>query len=122
MAQTTKEHADQVQATVARGSAATSAVVASWRRSSNFHRLDPAECSLPRQFEFDLAQPARQAAFGGVEAMKIGRPAPGRDHGGRCGRAARDRRLHLIGMVFGGLRHASFLPRGKVFCMERRAN
>ena len=44
MAQTTKHHADQVQATVARGSAATSAVVASWRRSSNFHRLDPAEC------------------------------------------------------------------------------
>ena len=48
MAQTTKHHADQVQATVARGSAAKSAVVASWRRSSNFHRLDPAECNLPR--------------------------------------------------------------------------
>ena len=59
MAQTTKHHADQVQATVARGSAATSAVVASWRRSSNFHRLDPAECNLPRrlsQAEFELAR------------------------------------------------------------------
>jgi transcriptional regulator of acetoin/glycerol metabolism len=59
VAQTTKHHADQVQATVARGSAATSAVVASWRRSSNFHRLDPAECSLPRrlsQAEFELAR------------------------------------------------------------------
>jgi transcriptional regulator of acetoin/glycerol metabolism len=59
VAQTTKHHADQVQATVARGSAATSAMVASWRRSSNFHRLDPAECSLPRrlsQAEFELAR------------------------------------------------------------------
>ena len=59
MAQTTKHHADQVQATVARGSAAKSAVVASWRRSSNFHRLDPAECNLPRrlsQAEFELAR------------------------------------------------------------------
>jgi len=27
---------------------------------------------LPRVFEFSLAQPARQIAFGGVEAMKIG--------------------------------------------------
>src|SRR5258708_9252161 len=59
VAQGTKHKADQVEATVARGSAATSAVVASWRRSSNFHRLDPAECSLPRrlsQAEFDLAR------------------------------------------------------------------
>jgi transcriptional regulator of acetoin/glycerol metabolism len=59
VAQTTRHHADQVQATVARGSAAKSAVVASWRRSSNFHRLDPAECNLPRrlsQAEFDLAR------------------------------------------------------------------
>src|SRR4030095_10972855 len=59
VAQTTKHQADQVQAAAARGSAATSAVVASWRRSSNFHRLDPAECSLPRrlsQAEFELAR------------------------------------------------------------------
>jgi hypothetical protein len=27
---------------------------------------------LPRQFEFGLAQPARQVAFRGIEAMKIG--------------------------------------------------
>jgi transcriptional regulator of acetoin/glycerol metabolism len=59
VAQTTKHHADEVQATVARGSAATSAVVASWRRSSKFHRLDPAECDEPRrlsQAEFELAR------------------------------------------------------------------
>ena len=60
MAQTTKEHADQVQATVARGSAATSAMVASWRRSSNFHRLDPAECSLPRRLSGAEFESARQ--------------------------------------------------------------
>jgi transcriptional regulator of acetoin/glycerol metabolism len=59
VAQTTRHHADEVQATVARGSAATSTVVASWRRSSKFHRLDPAECDLPRrlsQAEFELAR------------------------------------------------------------------
>jgi hypothetical protein len=46
VAQTTKHHADQVQATVAHGSAATSAVVASLRRSSNFHRR-PGAHELP---------------------------------------------------------------------------
>lgn len=59
MAQTTEHHADQVQAVVAQGSAATSAVVASWRRSSCFHRLDPAERNLPRRLteaEFKLAR------------------------------------------------------------------
>ena len=60
MAQTTKQHADQVQATVARGSAAKSAVVASWRRSSNFHRLDPAECNLPRRLSQSEFESARQ--------------------------------------------------------------
>jgi transcriptional regulator of acetoin/glycerol metabolism len=57
VAQTTKHHAGHVHAAVAHGSAATSAVAASWRRSSNFHRLDPAERSLPRrltQAEFNL--------------------------------------------------------------------
>ena len=32
-----------------------------------YQRLD----WLPRQFEFGLAQPARQVAFGGIEAMKF---------------------------------------------------
>lgn len=59
MAQTTKHHADQIQAAVAHGSAATSAMVASWRRSSSFHHLDPAERNPPRRLthsEFDLAR------------------------------------------------------------------
>lgn len=60
MAQTTEHHADQVQAVVAHGSAATSAVVASWRRSSCFHRLDPAERNLPRQLTQAEFNEARQ--------------------------------------------------------------
>jgi len=47
VAQTTEHHANQVQAAVEHGSAAKSAMVASWRRSSFFHRLDPAEQNLP---------------------------------------------------------------------------
>jgi transcriptional regulator of acetoin/glycerol metabolism len=72
VAQTTKHHADQVQATVARGSAATSAVVASWRRSSKFHRLDPAERDLPRrlsQAEFELARPLVRAAQSNLDRL-----------------------------------------------------
>lgn len=59
MAQTTEHHADQVQAAVEHGSAAKSAMVASWRRSSFFHHLDPAEPNLPRRLseaEFNLAR------------------------------------------------------------------
>lgn len=59
MAQTTKHHASEVHAAVVCGSAATSAVVASWRRSSHFHHLDPAERNLPRrltQAEFGSAR------------------------------------------------------------------
>ncbi|WP_292284230.1 GAF domain-containing protein, partial [Mesorhizobium sp.] len=35
-------HAEKIQAAIASNAAATSALVASWRRSSNLHRLDPA--------------------------------------------------------------------------------
>jgi len=59
VAQTTEHHADHVQAAVEHGFAAKSAMVASWRRSSFFHRLDPAERNLPRQLtaaEFNLAR------------------------------------------------------------------
>ena len=60
MAQTTKHHADQVQATVARGSAARSALVASWRRSSALHRLDPAACKPPQRVSETELDQARQ--------------------------------------------------------------
>jgi transcriptional regulator of acetoin/glycerol metabolism len=42
-------HADFVQASIARSDAAHSAVVASWRRSLQQHRLDPAEHKAPRR-------------------------------------------------------------------------
>ncbi|ESX99688.1 helix-turn-helix domain-containing protein [Mesorhizobium sp. LNJC405B00] len=53
-------HADRVQAAIASNAAAKSALVASWRRSSSLHRLDPADCSPPRYLtEAELGE-ARQ--------------------------------------------------------------
>ncbi len=50
-------HADLVNDTVAHGSAAKSALVASWRRSSVLHGLDPATCGLPNRLtEAELAE------------------------------------------------------------------
>lgn len=42
-------HADQVEAAVASGAGAKSALVASWRRSSKLHHLDPARHDRPRR-------------------------------------------------------------------------
>ena len=53
-------HADRIQAAIASDAAAKSALVASWRRSSSLHRLDPADCSPPRYLtEAELGE-ARQ--------------------------------------------------------------
>ncbi|MER9844248.1 GAF domain-containing protein [Mesorhizobium australicum] len=53
-------HADRVQAAIASDAAARSALVASWRRSSSLHRLDPTDCSPPRYLtEAELGE-ARQ--------------------------------------------------------------
>jgi len=53
-------HADRIQAAVASDAAARSALVASWRRSSNLYQLDPADCSPARYLtELELDQ-ARQ--------------------------------------------------------------
>lgn len=41
-------HADRIQAAIASDTAARSALVASWRRSSSLHRLNPTDCSPPR--------------------------------------------------------------------------
>ena len=50
-------HADRIQAAIASDAAAKSALVASWRRSSNLHRLNPADCSSPRYLtETELGQ------------------------------------------------------------------
>lgn len=71
MAQTTKHHANQVQAAVAHGCAAKSAMVASWQRSSTFHRLDPAERTLPRRLtevEFNLARQQIEPLVGAAQS------------------------------------------------------
>ena len=53
-------HADRIQAAIASDAAAKSALVASWRRSSSLHRLDPTDRSPPRYLtEAELGE-ARQ--------------------------------------------------------------
>ena len=53
-------HADRVQAAIASDAAAKSALVASWRRSSNLHRLDPADRSPPHYLTEAELEQARQ--------------------------------------------------------------
>jgi transcriptional regulator of acetoin/glycerol metabolism len=53
-------HADRVQAAIRSDEAARSALVASWRRSSALHRLDPAECKQPRRLTDAELSRARQ--------------------------------------------------------------
>jgi transcriptional regulator of acetoin/glycerol metabolism len=56
---TSGHHADRVQAQIASGGSARSALVASWRRSSALHQLDPADRAPPRRLsdaEFRDAQ------------------------------------------------------------------
>lgn len=53
-------HADRIQTAVASNAAAKSALIASWRRSSRLHRLDPTEHASPRRLtEIELCE-ARQ--------------------------------------------------------------
>ncbi len=53
-------HADHVLKAVASNEAARSPVVASWRRSSSFHALDPSSTNLPRRLPSDQVAEARQ--------------------------------------------------------------
>lgn len=56
----TGHHADRIQAAISSNGAAKSALIASWRRSSDLHRLDPAEGKPPNRLtDFDL-QKARE--------------------------------------------------------------
>src|SRR3954447_4519268 len=47
--QSPRHHAARVEAAITSGQAARSSLVASWRRSSRLHRLDPAGRSLPNR-------------------------------------------------------------------------
>jgi transcriptional regulator of acetoin/glycerol metabolism len=53
-------HADQIQAAIASNGAARSSLVASWRRSSRLHRLDPTERKPPDRLTDSELQQARQ--------------------------------------------------------------
>jgi transcriptional regulator of acetoin/glycerol metabolism len=53
-------HADQIQAAIASNGAAKSALIASWRRSSRLHRLDPAEQKPPGRLTDAELQLTRQ--------------------------------------------------------------
>ncbi len=54
------EHADVVEAAIASNDAARSALIASWRRSSTKHGLDPAERAAPRRLTEAEFRQARQ--------------------------------------------------------------
>jgi len=53
-------HADSVQAAIASNGAAKSALIASWRRSSSLHGLDPAERKAPGRLTDSELRQARQ--------------------------------------------------------------
>jgi transcriptional regulator of acetoin/glycerol metabolism len=59
------QHADRVQAAIRSGEAAKSALVASWRRSSALHRLDPAIRTPPRRLSDVELERSRQ----GIESL-----------------------------------------------------
>lgn len=51
-----RQHADNIHLAIEAGEAATSALVASWRRSAALHQLDPTEHRLPQRLgDHDLA-------------------------------------------------------------------
>src|SRR6266536_2526955 len=65
-------HAARVEAAIASGQAAKSAVVASWRRSSRLHRLDPAGTRPPlRLTDIELLHIREQVA----PLLRAARPA-----------------------------------------------
>ena len=56
----TAHHADRIQAAIASNGAAKSALIASWRRSSCLHGLDPAERNAPERLTDSELRRARQ--------------------------------------------------------------
>src|ERR1035441_2246085 len=56
----TAHHADRIQAAIASNGAAKSALIASWRRSSSLHGLDPAERKPPERLTDSELRKARQ--------------------------------------------------------------
>ena len=56
----TAHHADRIQAAIASNGAAKSALIASWRRSSSLHGLDPAQRNAPERLTDSELRKARQ--------------------------------------------------------------
>ncbi|MDG4887954.1 MULTISPECIES: GAF domain-containing protein [unclassified Mesorhizobium] len=112
-------HADRIQAAIASNAAAKSALVASWRRSSSLHRLDPADCSSPRyltQAELGQArqriEPLIQAAQSSLDRLYLAVGGVGccvllADHDGvpveRRGAPADDETFHSWGLWTGAV-------------------
>lgn len=55
-----RHHADRIQGAIEAGAAASSALVASWQRSSRLHHLDPANHRLPNRIGDDALREARE--------------------------------------------------------------
>ena len=53
-------HVDQIQAAIKSNGAAKSALIASWRRSSTLHRLDPTEKRSPERVTDSELRKVRQ--------------------------------------------------------------
>ena len=65
-------HVDQIQAAIASNGAAKSALIASWRRSSTLHRLDPTETRSPeRVSDSELAKVRQEIDYNGARLDKI---------------------------------------------------
>lgn len=76
-------HADRIQAAIASDAAARSALIASWRRSSSLHRLDPAERKPPRV----LTEPELRQARERIEPLV------------KAAQSSLDRLYHAVGGV-----------------------
>lgn len=55
-----RHHADRIQGAIEAGAAASSALVASWQRSSRLHHLDPADHHLPERIGDQELREARE--------------------------------------------------------------
>ena len=69
-ASSTVHHADRIQAAIASNGAAKSALIASWRRSSSLHGLDPAERKSPDRLSDSELRRARQQVASLLQAAQ----------------------------------------------------
>ncbi|WP_293854301.1 helix-turn-helix domain-containing protein [uncultured Alsobacter sp.] len=68
----TAHHADRIHSAIRSGEAASSALVASWQRSSRLHRLDPTERRSPQRLEQARLEAARDQS---APLLRAARPS-----------------------------------------------